>query len=411
MPLSDVTPVHLLTFTTLYPNAAQPNHGVFVENRLRHLVGSGAAVSTVLAPVPYYPRGTVAAAVGRRFGWDRYAGVPAQETRHGLAVWHQRFAVIPKFGMNWAPDLLAAAAAPALRRLLDAGTQIDVIDAHYVYPDGVAAVILAKRFGLPVTITARGSDITQLPDYPVPRRRIIATLREADALIGVSAALCEAMIGLGADPARVQALRNGIDLEMFRPTDPMPARAELGLAASDRLLVAVGHLIARKRHDLTIAALSDLPDTPLALLGDGPERAALAALAERLGVADRVHLLGSRPHASLPGWYAAADASVLASSREGWANVLLESMACGTPVIASNIAGNPEVVQAPEAGLILRENTAAAIADAARQLAAAPPDRAATRRYAERFGWQETTEGQLRVFRAVLARRSPRDAA
>ncbi len=411
MPVFDVAPLNLLTFTTLYPNAANPNHGVFVENRLRHLVGSGAAASIVLAPVPYFPRLRLATSLGRRFGWDRHAWVPAVETRHGLAVWHPRFAVIPKIGMNWAPDLLAAAAVPALRRLLDHGAKIDVIDAHYVYPDGVAAVMLARRFGLPVTITARGSDITQLPDYKVPRRRIIAALQAADALIGVSAALCEAMIGLGADPARVHVLRNGIDLAMFRPADPAPARAELGLAATDRLMVAVGHLIARKRHDLTISALPALPGTHLAILGDGPERASLAALAARLGVAERVHLLGSRPHASLPLWYSAADVSVLASTREGWANVLLESMACGTPVIASNIAGNPEVVQGPEAGLILRENTPDALADAALQLAAAPPDRAATRAYAERFGWQETTEGQLRVFRDVLSRRPRQDVA
>ena len=130
---------------------------------------------------------------------------------------------------------------------------------------------------------------------------------------------------------------------------------------------------------------------------------ALQTQIEAAGLSDRARLLGPVPHAQLPTWYGAADASVLASTREGWANVLLESMACGTPALASDIPGNPEVVRSPEAGLILRENTAEGIAEAARALLANPPARAATRAYAEGFGWEETSRGQLELFRSILA--------
>ena len=399
------TPLHLLTFGTLYPNAAQPNHGVFVENRLRHLVASGEAASTVLAPVPYFPRGRLAAWFGRRFGWAQFAQAPGHEVRHGLPVHHPRYLTIPKFGMNFAPSLLARTAMPAVRRLLDQGVKIDLIDAHYVYPDGVAAVMLARHFHLPVTITARGSDVTQLPDFAMPRRMIQWAIGEADALISVSAALGQRLIELGAEPAKVNVLRNGIDTKLFRPVDRDSVRREIGLPDGKKLLISVGHLIERKRNRLTIDAVALLPDVHLALVGDGPERAALQAQAEHLGVADRVHFLGAKPHTALAAYYAAADAMVLASSREGWANVLLEAMACGTPVIASNIPGNPEVVQSRAAGLIVRENSPQGIAEAARDLLADPPDRAATRAYAERFGWDETTQGQLRIFRDVLDRR------
>jgi glycosyltransferase involved in cell wall biosynthesis len=129
------------------------------------------------------------------------------------------------------------------------------------------------------------------------------------------------------------------------------------------------------------------------------------ALAARLGVADRVRLLGQRPHHELAALYGAADVMVLASSREGWANVLLESMACGTPVVASPIWGNPEVVRAPEAGLIAAENTPRALGEAVRTLFATMPDRAATRTYAEGFSWDETTAGQVALFRRVIAAR------
>ena len=387
--------LRLLTFSTLYPNAAQPTHGVFVENRLRQLVATGEASSTVLAPVPFYPRGCPGP-----LSWTRLAAVPALERRHGLEVRHPRYLAIPKIGMAAAPRLLRAASLPALRRLLGDGTTLDAIDAHYVYPDGVAAIRMGQALRRPVVITARGSDLTQLPDHAIPRRMIRWAVARADALIAVSAALAQRLVDLGAAPDRVTVLRNGVDAQAFRPADRVTARAALGLDGP--ALLSVGHLIERKGHHRTIAALRALPDATLLIAGEGPLRADLEALAARLGVAARVRFLGARPQADLPDLYTAADAMVLASSREGWANVLLESMACGTPVVASPIPGNPEVVQSREAGLIAPANTPEGIAEAVRDLLAAPPDRAATRAYAERFSWAHTSAGQLAVFRGVV---------
>ena len=396
-------PIRLLTFTTLFPNREQPNHGVFVENRLRHLVATGAAESTVLAPVPFFPRvpflpgGT---AVFRR--WSSFARVPALETRHGLSIHHPRYPVIPWIGMSVAPFLLHQASRRALRRLIDAGLRFDAIDAHYLYPDGVAAVRLGAEFGLKVVITARGSDVTQLPDHAIPRRLIQGAIARADALIAVSAGLKEALLRLGAAPEAVTVLRNGVDLSAFRPLDRDAARAALGIVRPT--LISVGALIERKRHHLTIAALRLLPEFDLLIVGKGPERARLTALAEQPGLAGRVKLVGAQPHMRLAHYYSAADLSVLASSREGWANVLLESMACGTPVVASDIPGNPEVVQTRAAGLIVAANTPEGIAAAVRSLRDDPPGRAATRAYAERFGWEETSRGQIELFRRVTGR-------
>jgi glycosyltransferase involved in cell wall biosynthesis len=199
----------------------------------------------------------------------------------------------------------------------------------------------------------------------------------------------------------VTALRNGVELDVFHPPpDRAAARAAWGLTGPT--LVSVGGLIPRKRHDLTIAAMPLLPGHTLLIAGEGPSRPALETQIVALGLSDRVRLLGPLPHATLFALYGAADASVLVSTREGWANVLLESMACGTPVLASDIPGNPEVVQSRDAGLILPQNTPEGLAEAVRDLFAAPPDRAATRAYAERFGWAETSAGQLTVFRRVL---------
>lgn len=398
-------PLRLLTFSTLFPDSTRPNHGVFVENRLRQLVATGQATSTVLAPVPWFPR-RLASSFGR---WSRFAQVPLAETRHGLAVRHPRFVVLPRIGMSVAPLLLYLAARRALTRLIAEGVEFDAIDAHYLYPDGVAAVWLGRHFGKPVVVTARGSDVTELPNHAVPRALIRRAIAGADALISVSAGLKDALVRLGAPPAKVTVLRNGVDTTLFRPTDREATRARLGLTGPT--LISVGGLIPRKRHHLTIAAMPALPEFDLLILGEGPERERLEAQARQLGVAARVRLLGPLPHHDLPAYYSAADAMVLASSREGWANVLLEAMACGTPVVASNIPGNPEVVRSAQAGVVIGENTASGIAAGVRALLSAHPPsaaaRAATRAYAEPFSWDETSAGQLALFRRVLAARAP----
>ena len=389
--------MRVLTFTTLFPNAERPNFGVFVENRLRNLVATGEVDSVVVAPVAYFPSGNP------RFGvWGMQARVTRLETRHGLVVHHPRWLAIPKIGSAISPLTLYWASLRAIRKLMAGGLRFDLIDAHYLYPDGVAAVWLGRAFNCPVVVTVRGSDVTEFPDHAIPRRYIERAIAGADALISVSGGLRDRLIELGAPPDKVTVLRNGIDTDLFHPVDRVAARAALGLTRPT--LISVGGLIPRKRNHLTIDAIALLDDVDLIIVGEGPDHASLQAQIDRLGLAARVRLLGPRPHGALPFYYGAADAMVLASSREGWANVLLESMACGTPVVASRIPGNPEVVRAPAAGLIVDNNTAEGIANAVRALFANPPDRATTRAYAEEFGWAETSAGQLAVFRRVLDR-------
>jgi glycosyltransferase involved in cell wall biosynthesis len=392
-PATDRPPVRLLTFTTLYPNAEQPHHGVFVENRLRHLLASGRAESRVVAPVPWFPL------TSPRFGsYAIHARVPRTEDRHGISVDHPRYGLPPKIGMVPAPLLLYWGARRAVERLRRGGYDFDVIDAHYFYPDGVAAALLAREFRKPLVITARGTDINLVPRYAAPRRMIQWAAGQASAMITVCAALKTALSELGVPAERITVLRNGVDLQTFHPIDRVQARAGLGEAPAGLLLASVGHLIERKGHHHVIGALPDLPAARLVIAGTGPEKAALEGLATRLGVADRVRFLGHVPHEELAQLYSAADALLLASSREGWANVLLEAMACGTPVVASNIWGTPEVVAVPEAGRLMPELSATGVARAVADLLDAPPDRRATRLYAERFSWDETTAGQLSIF-------------
>ena len=391
-------PLRVLLFSSLFPSSERPIHGIFVETRLRELVKTGEVNAKVVAPVPWFPF------KGKRFGeYAQFAATPRYEERNGLQVHHPRYLLAPKVGMNIAPHTMAMAALPVLKKLIAEGFDFDLIDAHYYYPDGVAAGILARKLGKPFVVTARGTDLNLIPEYPYPRKLILQTAQEASASIGVCRALMDTLAGLGADPAKLNTLRNGVDLQRFVPEPRDAARAKLGLPISQKLLLSVGHLIERKGHYIAIDALPLLPaDVMLLIAGSGPERNALQARAEKLGVAQRVRFAGVIPQTDLKWWYSAADALALCSSREGWANVLLESMACGTPVIATNIWGTPEVVSTPAAGVLMPERSANGLAAAWDALFQAYPDRQKTRAHAETFSWDDTTQGQLALFRAAV---------
>jgi teichuronic acid biosynthesis glycosyltransferase TuaC len=388
--------VRILTFSTLFPNSQMPQHGIFVAERLWHLVQSGGIDATVLAPVPWFPFAS------ERFGrWARYARVEREADIRGIHTYYPRYAVIPKVGMSAAPWLLAASARRAIERLFGRLEEFDLIDAHYFYPDGVAAALLGRWFGKPVVITGRGTDLNLIPEHALPRRQIQWAARTVAGMITVSDALKGRLIDLGVPANRVTTLRNGVDLDRFRPLARDSIRSRLGL--SGRVLLSVGNLIELKGHHIAIASLPALPDVTLIVAGTGPEESNLRALARRLEVSDRVSFTGLLDQAKLAEYYNAADCLVLCSSREGMANVLLESLACGTPVVTTPIRGTNEVVADSRAGLLMAERSPEALAEAVARIWESYPAREAVREYAQGFDWALTTRGQRELFADIVA--------
>ncbi|MEO0974138.1 MAG: glycosyltransferase, partial [Pseudomonadota bacterium] len=306
-----------LAYTTLFPNDRQPGHGIFIEHRLRRQLEGGLVHPRVVAPVPWFP------SRHPRFGrYAEWAQVCRRESRFGLEVSHPRYPTIPRVGMHIAPSLLALATWRHTAGVARAA-QSQLLDAHYLYPDGVAAAWLANRLRLPLVLSARGSDANVLTEFPLPRRMIVAATRRASAVVCVSDALRNRLSDIGVADDKLLVLRNGVDLDGFAPMARDAARLATGIRG--RSLLCVGNLLEAKGHHLVIEALQQLPDdVSLTIVGAGPFEKHLRELADRLAVASRVHFAGRRPQSELRAFYSATDIFVLASQREGLPNVVLE---------------------------------------------------------------------------------------
>lgn len=393
--------LRVLLFSSLYPSAARPLHGVFVQARLTHLRQDAPVDCRVVAPVAWFP-----SQAPRWHEYGRMAATPRHELQGDVQVLHPRYLLLPKLGMSLAPFAMAAACLGPLRRMIQSGFDFDVIDAHYFYPDGVAAALLARWLGKPLVITARGSDINLIAGHRLPRRMMQWAAGQAGAVIGVSQALVDAIAALGVDRSKLQVVRNGVDTQRFQPLPRAAMRAALGITGAP-VVLSVGNLVSNKGHGLVIDAVARLrarlPGIVLLIAGTGPELANLQRQAQALQLGDCVHFAGAVPNAELARWYSAADALVLASSREGWPNVLLEALASGTPVAATRVGGVPEILVGCTGSCLIDDRSADGIANALLPLLTQPPDRGPLRSHAEAFGWAPTSAAQFSIFQRLAS--------
>lgn len=388
----------VLLFSTVFPNAAQPHHGVFVRERMRGLP-SGEFDVRVVAPTPWFPLVS-----GLRPGFRPQ--VPAQEVQEGVPVLHPRFLSIPGILKCLDGLFLFLWTLPVLIRLRRE-FRFDVIDAHFVYPEGLAAVLAGLVFRVPVTVTLRGM-LPLLVPFRLRRPQLRFALRRAARVIAVSESLKRDAVALGIPSERVRVIENGIDPGLFHPIDRTEARRSLGLPKYGPVLVSVGTLAPRKGFHLVMEAMAKLkknwPTLRFAIVGgDGAEGAMgneLRQLAQKLGIADRVVFAGPRKRGELASWYAAADLFVLATAHEGCPNVVLEALACGTPVLGTPVGSIPELLS-QDVGIVV-ERDVESIAAGIDQALKRGWDRDAVRARIESRTWRAVGMEVAEELRAAL---------
>ena len=389
----------VLSLATLYPNAHRPRFGTFVAAQMAALAARGDWDVTLVNPigVPPVPMG--------RYKPLAEAAVTAIE--HQVTVHRPRFMLLPAIGGPLNPAMIARAVLPLARRL-HALAPFDMVDAQFFYPDGPAAARIAADLRLPLSIKARGADISLWGSKAYARRKMLKAAEQAAGLLAVSEALAEDMARRGFPRDKITVHYTGLDRSRFHPLDRSESRKrlastlDLAVPPGAPLLATVGALIPRKGQQFVIRALARLPDAHLMLVGDGPDRATLEALARDSGMAGRVHFIGSLDHELLPTLLSAADMMVLPSASEGLANAWVEALACGCPLVITEAGGAREVLTRPEAGRIV-ERDADAIARAVRELLADPPRREAVAECAARFSWEANAAALAEYYERLLA--------
>lgn len=390
--------MRILALSTLFPSPVRTGFGKFVANQMRAVAALDSVDLVMVNPIgiPPWP-------LSKREPYRTFESCAATSALDGITVYHPRFTVIPWIGGDSNPGRIARAVVPLARRL-HAEKPFDLVDAQFFFPDGPAAAIIARELDLPLTIKARGSDIHYWGARPKALAQMLAAADQAGALLTVSAALGRDMAALGMDAGKSVAHYTGLDRDRFyvRPRDvaraALPETLGLTLPGRAPLIVTPGALIAIKGQALAIEALVAVPGAHLALAGTGGDLAVLRALVERLGLSSRVHFLGQVGHDALPVLMSAADAVVLPSEREGLANVWIEALACGAPLVIPDVGGAREVVTAPSAGRIAAR-TPKAIAAALSELLDAPIDQAAVAANVTRFSWQANAASLTEIWR------------
>ncbi len=392
---------HVVVFSSLFPNSLQPMTGLFIRERMfrvaQHLP------MTVVAPVAWFPFQSLI----RRLRPGFRPPAPGDEVQNEISVFHPRFLSIPGTLKSLDGLMMALGCLPRLWRLKRQG-RLDVLDAHFAYPDGYAATLLGRWLKVPVTITLRGTE-TRHVATPQLKPLVQSALHRASRVFSVSESLRQVAIGSGASPSKVLVVGNGVDIAKFSPIDQAQCRVDLGLSPAGKVIVTVGGLVERKGFHRVIAAMPEIlkkfPDCVYLVVGgpsaEGDWTDKLKQLVADGNLSHAVRFLGPLAPEKLSVVLSAADVFVLSTRNEGWANVLLEAMACGLPVVATDVGGNKEVVCRQELGEIVPFDDHTALVNAIAESLGRSWDKRLIREYAEANTWGNRVSTLVGEFRAL----------
>jgi len=393
----------VVVFSSLFPNASRPLAGIFIRERMfrvgRHLP------LVVVAPVPWFPFQSLI----RRFKPHYRCHESRYEVQDSIEIYYPRFLSIPGLLKSFDGLSMGLCAFFAMRRL-KRRFRYDLIDSHFAYPDGYAATLLGKWLRVPVTVTLRGTEIPYSRSF-LKKRLILKTLERAIRVFSVSESLKQHAVSLGANESKIEIVNNGVDTKIFYPISKEEARKRLGIPADAKVLISIGALVERKGFHRVINLLPSLlthfPALRYLVVGgaspEGDWSKRLRKQAKRLGLNDVVVFTGAIPPEELNLPLSAADVFVLATENEGWANVFLEAMACGLPIVSTQVGGNKEVISDESLGRLVPLNDPDVMKQALIEALDTSWDNERILKYAKSRSWNKQVKLILKAFREVTA--------
>ena len=382
--------MNVLTITTLYPNALEPRHGIFIKNRFLALDKLEGFNRKVIAPVPHCPP------LRKIFKkYQRYENLPEYDDQNGIDVYHPKYMTLPGGYLIDNAESMAKAAEETIEQIYKDDNSFDLVDGQFLYPDGVAASLVAKAHKKPLILTARGSDVNYWMEDKKAREKILQAIDYATKVICVSRALKETLLSYGVKDSKLAVIYNGVDPKCFN------TKAKIN-PLREKYFLTVGNLVPLKGHHITLNTFFEMPKKRLIMVGNGEQRRDLKKQAKELGIHGRVQMIKHLDQEKLAEFYAGATATILMSSMEGMPNIVLESLAVGTPVVATNVGGIPEVIN-KENGILLKDRNEYDLLKALEKVQEINWDRGKIAKTVKDFRWEDVAKKQFLIYSEAIS--------
>lgn len=381
--------IKTLILTNLFPNPEQPLRGNFIASLVKEICKI--TDITIVSPLP----------------WHRFHKIPFVNNWDGLTVYYPKYPFVPVLSRPLQPVLMTLSIFKLVERLvIEKG--INLINAHWVYPDGISAVWTGRRIGVPVIVSARGCDINLYGNYRLRKPQIRWALEHSHRVITVSNNLSEIIVNnMALDKRKVIVIRNGVDKDRFSLGNREDYRKRTGLYLETKYLIFIGQMHEVKGVNYLIDALYILKKKgaltfKTILIGDGPLKKNVEDWIRKRDLTKDILLLGEKPNDEIPLWMNACNLFCLPSKREGLPNVILEATATGLPVVASRVGGISEIVDDSN-GILVEPGNPSALADAIVTAFKKKWDRERIREKVNSFSWEKSAEMYFKIYQEVLA--------